>query len=152
MNISNFWQFWSNSCLIHSSCWFYDHFFAWNHGTQICFLCKTKLCWNIKYLNYYILYMNINNFWAKFLSCSLQLLVLYDHLFAWNHGAQVCFLCEIQKYVEILNNTWMITFYIGILAIFGNLWATFLPHSLHLVTLWLHFLPEILVHSCYGWK
>ena len=75
-NIVHFGIFWSNFCLIHSSCWFYDHFFAWNHGTQICFLCET------------------------------------------------------QKYGEKLNNTWMITFYIGILAIFGNFWANIcLVHS-----------------------
>ena len=38
-------------------------------------------------------------------------------------GTQICFLCETQKYGGKLNNTWMITFYIGILAIFGNFWA-----------------------------
>ena len=65
----SFGSFWSNFCLISSSYWFYDHFFAWNHGTQICFLCET------------------------------------------------------QKYGEKLNNIWMITFYIGISARFDNFWA-----------------------------
>ena len=75
-NIAHFGNFWSNICLIHSSCYFYDHIFAWNHGTQICFL------------------------------------------------------CEAQKYGEKLNNTWMITFHIGILTIFGNFWANIcLIHS-----------------------
>ena len=68
-NIANFGNFWSNFCIIHSSYWFYDHFFAWNHGTQICFICET------------------------------------------------------QKYSEKWNNIWMITFYVGILACFGNFWA-----------------------------
>ena len=45
---------------------------------------------------------------------------------SWNHG----FLCETQKYGEKLNITWMITSYIGILAIFCNFWAnTCLVHS-----------------------
>ena len=75
-NIAHFGNFWSNICLIHSNCYFYDHVFAWNHGTQICFL------------------------------------------------------CEAQKYGEKLNNTWMITFHIGILTIFGNFWANIcLIHS-----------------------
>ena len=38
----SFGSFWSNFCLISSSYWFYDHFFAWNHGTQICFYVKHK--------------------------------------------------------------------------------------------------------------
>ena len=47
----------------------------------------------------------------------------YDHFFSWNHGNQMWFLCETQKYGEKLNKTWMITFNIGILATFGNFWA-----------------------------
>ena len=84
-NIVHFGIFWSKFCLIHSSCWFYDHFFSWNHGTQICFL------------------------------------------------------CEAQKYDEKLNNTWMITFYMRILARFGNFWANIcLFHSTHCLSR-LHF-------------
>ena len=33
-NIVYFGIFWSKFCLIYSNCWFYDHFFSWNHGTQ----------------------------------------------------------------------------------------------------------------------
>ena len=48
-NIGHFGKIWSNFCFIHSSCWFYEHFFDWNHGTQICCLCKTqKIWWKIK--------------------------------------------------------------------------------------------------------
>ena len=76
-NIGNFSNFWSNICLVHSNYWFCDHFFAWNHGTQICFLCETQKCG------------------------------------------------------EKLNSTWMIMFYIGILAIFDNFWANIcLVHSI----------------------
>ena len=49
-----------------------------------------------------------------------------------------------QKYGEKLNNTWMITFYIGILAIFGNfgqIFASFTPPVASQVA----FLPEIIV-------
>ena len=72
------------------------------------------------------LYRNIAHF-GKF--CSNFCLIFTPAIgsmttfFAWNHGTQICFLCETQKYGEKLNNTWMITFYIGILAIFGNFWA-----------------------------
>ena len=80
-NIAIFGNIWSNFCLIHSDCWFYDHVFSRNHGTHVCFLCET------------------------------------------------------QKYVEVLNNTWMITFYIGILAIFGIFWANIcLVRSTHLLS------------------
>ena len=79
-------------------------------------------------------YWNISNFWqflVKFLPHSLQLLVLWPLfcLKSWNPD-----LCETQKYVEILNKTWMITFHIGILVIFYNFWANIcLVHS----TYWL---------------
>ena len=66
-------------------------------------------------------YSNFGQFLVKFLPHSLQL--FYDHVFAWNLETRIYFLCETQKYVEVLNNTWMITFFIGILAIFGNFWA-----------------------------
>ena len=52
-----------------------------------------------------------SHFIGKFLPHSLQLLLLWP------------FFCS--KYVEILNNIWIITFYIRILAIFGNFWSTF---------------------------
>ena len=129
-----FCNFWSNFFLIHSSCWFYGHFFAWNHGIQICFLCETQKY--VEMLNktwIIIFYIGILaifcNFWAHFWlvhsSCWF-----YGHFFAWNHGIQICFLCETQKYVEMLNKTWIIIFYIGILAIFCNFWAHFwLVHS-----------------------
>ena len=84
-NIVHFGIFWSNFCLIHSSCWFYDHFFAWNHGTQICFLCET------------------------------------------------------QKYGEKLNNTWMITFYIWNISTFRQFLGKYLPRSLRKLPLRLHF-------------
>ena len=61
-------------------------------------------------MNYYILYRNINNFL---------------HFFAWNHGTRIWFLCETQKYVEIFDNIWIITFYAEIFAIFGNFWPNF---------------------------
>ena len=84
-NMSHFGKFWSNFCLIHSSYWFYDHFFAWNHGTQICFLCETqkygeKL--NITWMIRYILYRNISNFLqflGKYLPRSLYPLPLRLH-------------------------------------------------------------------------
>ena len=52
-----------------------------------------------------------SHFIGKLLPHSLQLLLLWP-LFC-------------SKYVEILNNIWIITFYIRILAIFGNFWSTF---------------------------
>ena len=97
--------------------------------------------WNTKYveivnniwiITYYIAILAIfGNFWVNFChthsSCWF-----YDHLFAWNHGTQIFCFCETQKYVEILNNTWIITFYIGILGIFGKFGAIFcLAHSRH---------------------
>ena len=81
-NIANFGNFWSNFCIIHSSYWFYDHFFAWNHGTQICFLCET------------------------------------------------------QKYGEKLNNTWMIKFYIRNISMFRQFLGKYVPRSL--VFAWNH--------------
>ena len=49
-NMVHFGIFWSKFCLIHSSCWFYDHFFSWNHGTQVDMLSfwNTKIWWKIK--------------------------------------------------------------------------------------------------------
>ena len=88
-NIANLGNFWSNFCLIHSSYWFYDHFFAWNHGTQIYFLYETQKCG------------------------------------------------------EKLNNNWIITFYIEVLAIFGQIFASFTPPIASQAA----FLPEIIV----GW-
>ena len=118
---------------------------SWNPGLTS--LGNTKICWNIEqYLNYYILNRNISNFqnfWPNF--CLIHSSCwFFDHFFAWNHGTQICFLCETQKYGEELNNTWMITFYIGILAIlgkFGQIFASFTP----LFTSQAAFLPEIIV-------
>ena len=131
-----FRNFWSNFFLIHSSCWFYGHFFALNHGIQICFLCETQKY--VEMLNktwIIIFYIGILaifcNFWAHFWLVHSRCW-FYDHLFAKNHGIKIYFLCETQKYVEILNNTWIITFYIGILAIFSNFGGNFcLVHSSH---------------------
>ena len=40
----------------------------------------------------------------------------------------MCFLCETQKYVEILNSIWIIIFYIGIFsAILSQDFASFTP-------------------------
>ena len=62
------------------------------------------------------------NFWTNF--CLIHSRYwFYDHFFAWNLGIRIYFLCETQKYVEILKNTWMISFYKGILVISGNFWA-----------------------------
>ena len=124
-----FGNFKSNFCLIHSSCWFYDHFFAWNNETQVCFCCETQKYVEILNNNWIIIfYIGIlaifGNFKPHF--CLIHSSCwFYDHFFAWNNETQVCFCCETQKYVEILNNNWIITFYIGILAIFGNFWVNF---------------------------
>ena len=62
--------------------------------------------------------------------CSNASCWLYDQFFAWIHGALICLFWETQKCVEILNNIWIITFYIGIFAIFNNFVGNFcLIHS-----------------------
>ena len=38
-----FGNFWPNFCLIPSSCWFYNHFFALHQGTQIYCFCETQM-------------------------------------------------------------------------------------------------------------
>ena len=65
-----------------------------------------------------------SHFMGKFFPHSLQLLVLWSFLCleSWNPDILVS---ETKKYAEILNNIWIITFYIRILAIFGNFWSTF---------------------------
>ena len=78
------------------------------------------------------LYRNIVHFgifWSKCClihsSCSITTFFLKS----WNPGRYVFFVKH-KKYGKKLNNTWMITFYIGILAIFGNFWANIcLVHS-----------------------
>ena len=71
-NIAHCGRFWSNFCHIHTSCWFYDHVFAWNHGIQICFLCETQK-------NLYRNISNFRQFLGKYLPRSLYLLPLMLH-------------------------------------------------------------------------
>ena len=83
-NIANFGNFWSHFCLIHYSYWFYNHFFAWYPwNPDMLSLWNTKIWWKIKqYLNDYILYRNISNFWrflGKYLPCSFHPLALWLH-------------------------------------------------------------------------
>ena len=67
---------------------------------------------------------------VKFLPHSLQLLVLWPLFLLEIMEPRYSFLVKHKKYGEKLNNTSIITFCIGILAIFGNLWANIcLVHS-----------------------
>ena len=60
---------------------------------------------------------------VKFLPHSLQLLVPWPRFCVKSWNPDMLSLWNTKKYGEKLNNTWMITFYMGILAIFGNFWA-----------------------------
>ena len=125
---------WVTFCLIHSSCWFYDHFFAWNHGNRICFLWETQkyveILNNIWIIKFYVgILAFFGNFWSNicFIHSSCW---SHDHVYVWNNWTQICFLFQTQKYIEILNNIWVIISYIRILANFGNFWPNFcLIHS-----------------------
>ena len=77
---------------------------------------------------------NFQQFLGKFLPCLLHLLI-YGHFFAWYHGTQMYYIS--LRYIHknmlkywIMNTLWIIAFYIGILAIFGNFGVNFcLIHS-----------------------
>ena len=99
--------------------------FTWNHETQICFLWETQkyveILNNIWIITFYIeIFAIFGNFWAKFCLIHSSSCWFFDHFFAWNHGTQKCVLWETQKYVEVSDNIWIITFYKRILVIFGN--------------------------------
>ena len=82
--------------------------------------------------NYCILYRNISNFQqflGKLLPRSLQMLVPWP-LFSLKWWYPDMLSLSSKKYVEILNNVWIITFYIGKLEIFSNFGGNFcLAHS-----------------------
>ena len=105
-NIADFGNFWSNFCLLHSSYWIYDHFFALNHGTQICFLCETQKCG--KKLNntwmtmFYIGILPIFvNFWANNICLVHSPHCLSGCIFVWNHCGLIFSFRITQKIVPV---------------------------------------------------
>ena len=102
-NICNFWV---NFCLAYPSCWFYDHFFAWYHGTQMYFLRETQKYVEILNTIWIIaLYIGIlvifSNFWANF--CLIHSSCwLFHYIFASDHGRHILCFRKTQKIDPVL--------------------------------------------------
>ena len=86
--------------------------------------------------DYFIVNRNIYNFQPSFRQIFASFSCwFYDHFLDWNHGKQICFLWETQKYVkywimfELLQYIWNI-------SNFQQFLGKFLPHSLQLLVLW----------------
>ena len=134
-NISNFRQFFRQifASFIPAVGFLWPLFCLKSWNPDIISLGKQKyveILNNIWILTFYIGILAIfGNFWVNFCliysSCWF-----FDHFFclkSWNPNMLSFWN---TKYVEILDNIWIITFYTGILAIFGNFWANFcLVHS-----------------------
>lgn len=61
-----FSNFLANFCLIHSSSWFYDHFFTWSHGTKKSYSEKQKYFESLNNILITALNLGVLAFFGKF--------------------------------------------------------------------------------------